>query len=308
MFIDLKKYRLLLLIFSLFLFIECSDDSKGDSDKDSRLTGRWESVFTDTPSGSENEVLWILEHSGDDISQIYGFKKIDEIEDFSIQGNIFSFHFFYDNNNNEISGSGIINGDRIKGSYSRASDNPEESSSSGSFSMRRSTTSTDIPFFTIPKASITIDDSINDWDEIEHLMIDKTGDSITAGADIEWVKMATNTANTQGYVLIKIANGNISQSCSYSLQVDYMGVEISCNYNITSSAWEVMFNINGSTYPDYAGTVGVLENFIEFSFKLPSKPTSGLDLKVCTYQNSPFISYDDVEFPSGFNYAYGIIE
>jgi len=308
MFIDLKNNRLGFFIFILLLAIQCSGDSGGNSDPDSRLTGRWEAVFTDDPSGSEHEVLWIIEQSGDAVSQIYGFKEIDEVESFSVHGNIFSFHFFYDNNNNEISGSGIINGDRITGRFSRASDDPEELSSSGSFSMWRASSSTDIPYFSIPEASINIDGSINDWDKIEHLIIDKTGDSITAGSDIEWVKMATNSAKTQGYVLMKIANGEISQSCSYSLQVDYMNVEISCNYNATSSAWEVLFYISSNTYPDYAGTVGVHENFIEFSFKLPSKPSSGLDLKVGTYQNSPFASYDDAEFPSGFNYAYATIE
>lgn len=108
------------------------------------------------------------------------------------------------------------------------------------FRMKRISTSTKIPSYIVPPASITGTCNLTEWSEVPIMFTDATGDNAESGTDIQWIKTAVNAYGTKMSVLAKI-NGDLFPHREYLLEFPYAEKEITF-YTVPATIFFVLAN------------------------------------------------------------------
>lgn len=129
--------------------------------------------------------------------------------------------------------------------------------------FERKSTSTAIPEFSIPKAAITIDGYNSDWRDVTMLVDDDDNDRATGAptsAEIDYTKLAINSAGDTLYFLIKLVDGATADTTvrynvhfrNYNADTGNLSDWIELNTSFQSGDWYYDTAIGGSLAAPYA--------------------------------------------------------
>jgi len=203
--VTIKKLIFFFIILAVCLMTACNSNG-GKSNKQSStldVSGTYNVIFTFGDEPGENEV-WILQQTGSEVTIVFGETPRTPN---TVSGSNLIIAWEWDEEDEEtgdtihvqVNATLEINGDEITGTGTTTAG---EEVTAISFNMTRTSTSSVIPIFNIPEASITVDGVISDWDLVPTYVNDESGDATEGtGTDIQSVKVARDSSNL--YILIK---------------------------------------------------------------------------------------------------------
>ncbi|MCP4131922.1 MAG: hypothetical protein GY754_13170 [bacterium] len=269
-----KKFLIPVVTICMLISISCDRTDMGgvvdNLENPANMNGTWDFNISDVGSSSNSYTTkMVIEQDENDLTFTYGIDEGDSISGFVNGNSVTITSVSTKPSTYTLSGTVNSSEDQVSGTFTCTG---TCDSTSGIFSMDLYSTATEVPTFTLPETAVTIniDGLISDWSGISNIVDDSTGDSSTSGSDLEFVKMAVNSAKTELYVIMKTASGDtIDTAIRYVIAFRYGDSYEKRVYAYYDSIWQVAgYDEVGETQINSSlinGMVSTSGEYIEFS-------------------------------------------